>query len=92
VSGKFWIRQDKPLESLDGFPAQVDEFARLDYSRNLPLLRTLNCREGVILLPVSDDTNKVMEIMEPYKGQGKMAIFDCQKDLEDSGFEENARW
>jgi hypothetical protein len=30
--------------------------------------------------------------MNKYAGQGKAAMFDCQKDLEDSGFEGNARW
>jgi hypothetical protein len=31
-------------------------------------------------------------ILNKYTGQGKRALFDCQKDLEDAGFEENARW
>jgi hypothetical protein len=30
--------------------------------------------------------------MKPFLGQGKRAMFDCQKDLEDAGFEGNARW
>jgi hypothetical protein len=32
------------------------------------------------------------KILNKYAGQGKRAMFDCQKELEDAGFEENARW
>jgi hypothetical protein len=31
-------------------------------------------------------------IFYKYAGQGKRALFDCQKELEDAGFEGNARW
>jgi hypothetical protein len=30
--------------------------------------------------------------MKKYEGQGKKALFDCQKELEDAGYEGNARW
>jgi hypothetical protein len=32
------------------------------------------------------------KILNSYAGKGKRALFDCQKELEDAGFEENARW
>jgi hypothetical protein len=31
-------------------------------------------------------------IIKKYAGKGKRAMFDCQKELEDAGFEGNARW
>jgi hypothetical protein len=30
--------------------------------------------------------------LNKYAGQGKRAMFDAQKELEDAGFEKNARW
>jgi hypothetical protein len=36
--------------------------------------------------------HEVRAILQKYMGQGKRAMFDCQKELEDAGFEGNARW
>jgi hypothetical protein len=92
VSGRFWIKQHKPLESLDGFPDQVVEYAKLDYSGNLPLLRTLNCMDGVILSGPDEDTNRVMAILETYKGRGQQGAIACAAELAAGGFKGNARW
>ena len=35
---------------------------------------------------------RVEDIIGQYAGQGRRAMFDCQKALEDAGFEGNARW
>jgi hypothetical protein len=35
---------------------------------------------------------QVAKILNKYAGKGKKGLFDCQKDLEDAGFEGNARW
>jgi hypothetical protein len=93
VTGRFWLgMQENLLESLDGFPDRVGDYAKLPYHDKLPLLRTLACQDGVILSSSSFNTNPIEEIIEKYKGQGKRALFECQKDLEDAGFEGNARW
>ena len=93
VTGRFWLgMQENLLESLDGFPNRVGDYAKLPYHPNLPLLRTLACQDGVTLSSSSFITSPIEEIIEKYKGQGKRAMFECQKDLEDAGFEGNARW
>ena len=88
---------ENPLKSLEGFPTKLQK-VYLTYSPSLPLLRTLVCKK-VILVPTSGgwkDQNpllmKVEKILNKYAGQGKRVMFDCQKELEDAGFEENARW
>jgi len=93
VTGRFWLgMQENKLENLDGFPNRVGDYAKLPYHDKLPLLRTLACQDGVILSSSSVNTNPIEEIIDKYKGQGKRAIFECQKELEDAGFEGNARW
>jgi hypothetical protein len=84
-----------PLKSLDGFPLEVENAAWIPYLPHLPLLRTLAARH--IFLELADDTHrveqgKVQTILNKYAGQGKRAMFDCQKDLEDAGFEDHAKW
>jgi hypothetical protein len=34
----------------------------------------------------------VENILNKYAGKGRREMFWCQKELEDAGFEENARW
>lgn len=93
VTGRFWLgMQENKLESLDGFPNRVGDYAKLPYHDKLPLLRTLACQDGVVLSSSSFNTSPIEEIIDKYKGQGKRAIFECQKELEDAGFEGNARW
>ena len=83
-----------PLESLEGIPQEGLGRIALQYSPTLPLLRALVAKKIVFMHRVdeSEPPQKVQEIMNKYAGQGKAAMFDCQKDLEDSGFEGNARW
>lgn len=83
-----------PLESLEGIPQEGLGRIALQYSSTLPLLRALVAKEILFMHRVdeSEPPQKVQEIMNKYAGQGKAAMFDCQKDLEDSGFEGNARW
>ena len=95
VSGRVGFRQEVPVLSLAGFPNQVGEHVSLNYHKNLPLLRTLNCKEGVMLYGSNvrlRERKEVEDIINKYQGQGKRAMFDCQKELEDAGFEGNARW
>jgi len=91
------IIRETVIKSLEGFPEKIGTQLELPYTKNLPLLRTLVAEE-ILLVPwdnsqeSADMAYKVEQILNKYAGQGKMAIFDCQKDLEDAGFEENARW
>ena len=83
-----------PLESLQGFPQKIGDSLYITYDTQLPLLRTLVAPE-IIFWPYQSegsDAWKVLYILEKYLGQGKRAMFDCQKELEDAGFEDNARW
>jgi hypothetical protein len=92
VGGRLWITQSRPLVSLDGFPDRVWEYARLDYDPRLPLLRTLNCDDGLMLLPDTAETRRMEEIIATYKGQGRRGMFAAKKELIEAGFEGNARW
>jgi hypothetical protein len=82
-----------PLKSLDGLPDSLEELI-LIYDPKLPLLRALTAKKITFTHRLGDDPapETLVEILNTYAGQGKMAIFDCQKDLEDAGFEENAKW
>jgi hypothetical protein len=88
VRGSFFC-WDNPLDTLKGLPA-VPETLYLSYSPTLPLLRCLLAKK-VQFLSLHEDS-PVERILNKYAGQGKRAMFDCQKELEDAGFEENARW
>ena len=88
---------ENPLKSLEGFPTKLEK-VYLTYSPSLPLLRTLVCKRVILASP--SDTWKehntllieVEKILNKYAGQGKRVMFDCQKELEDARFTENARW
>jgi hypothetical protein len=89
ITGVFNIMQN-PLTSLEGFPSSVGTVV-LDDDPNLPMLRLLTAQE--IKIQGSRDPNyTVSKILNKYAGQGKRAMFDAQKELEDAGFEKNARW
>ena len=87
-----------PLKSLEGFPTKIGNATWITYSEKLPLLRTLAATFVFLELGDSQDPeygnklNQVQKILAQYQGKGKRAMFDCQKALEDAGFEENARW
>jgi len=87
VTTKFAAARNK-LQSLEGLPPRLDKLT-VNYNSHLPLLRALGAKHidwwgGV---PIT-----VREIFDKYAGQGKRAMFDCQKELEDAGFGKNARW
>jgi hypothetical protein len=75
------------FDSLEGFPAFVGGKVTITWSENLPLLRSLTAPKIIIY-----GKPRAMVIMNKYAGQGKRAMFDCQKELEDAGFEGNAKW
>lgn len=78
-----------PLTSLQGMPLELNYLA-IPYTPTLPLLRCLAAKS--ISLRSSINHTTVETILNKYAGQGRRAMFDCQKDLIDAGFEDNARW
>jgi hypothetical protein len=90
------------LTSLDGLPEEVKNF-RMQHFPGTPLLKllTLNIKDGgsIIIYKNDDEWNpETTTIIEKYRsyinsGKGiKEAIWRCQKELIDEGFEGNARW
>jgi len=77
------------LTTLEGLPVVPGELI-LSYSPTLPLLRCLLAKKVEFSPRLEDKT--VETILNRYAGQGRRAMFDCQKELEDAGVEENARW
>ena len=88
VSGDFNCI-DNQLTTLEGMP-DVQGTLFLSYRRKLPLLRCLLAQKVEFFPTLKDKT--VENILNKHTGKGKRAMFDCQKELEDAGFEENARW
>lgn len=78
------------LESLEGFPEEIVK-VQLTWSSQMPLLRLLRAKE-IVFDNKNNDSLAVHKILQQYAGQGKMALFDCQKDLEDAGYPGNAKW
>ena len=68
----------------------------LNYEPDLPLLKTLVANRVEFTTGKTrvswDRIMQCQDILNKYAGKGKRVIFDAQKDLEDAGFEENARW
>ena len=89
VTGIFSIAHN-PLVSLEGFPNSVGRVVVSD-DPHLPMLRLLNAKE-IRIHAARDPANKVQWILQNYAGQGRRARFHAQKELEDAGFSENARW
>ena len=92
------IAYNNPLKSLVGLPSGEEPYSiGISFNKELPLLRLLTAEHIAIAEPGTDEQDfrafePVHSIMNKYAGQGKRAMFDCQKELEDAGFEENARW
>ena len=88
---------ENPLKSLEGFPTKLEK-VYLTYSPSLPLLRTLVCKRVILVSPSGTLKKyntlhlKVEKILNKYAGKGRREMFWCQKELEDAGFEGNARW
>ena len=86
--GKSFRCDHNQLTTLKGLPV-VTKLV-LSYSPTLPLLRCLLAKH-VEFHPALE--NKTIEtILNKYAGKGRREMFWCQKELEDAGFPENARW
>jgi hypothetical protein len=93
VGGDF-VCNNNQLTTLLGAPTSVGGHFFCTWHNSLPLLRTLVAKE-VVFTNTGDTFKKayqVAKILNKYAGQGKRAMFECQKDLEDAGFEGNAKW
>jgi hypothetical protein len=96
VGGNF-LCYDNPLTTLEGLPTTIGGGLALSYHESLPLLRCLAAQKGVEFWKDGyrfrrSDAIKAEDIINRYAGQGRRAMFDCQKALEDAGCPENARW
>jgi hypothetical protein len=88
--GRNFMCDNNQLTTLKGMPT-VPRTLHLSYSPTLPLLRCLLAKE-IQLYPENGKHKTAESILNKYAGQGKRAMFDCQKELEDAGFEGNAKW
>jgi len=80
------------IRSLEGFPLEASHVG-LDWREDIPLLRTLVAKNlSLASIEFPEKAAEVMNIMRPYMGKGKRAMFDCQKALEDGNYAGNARW
>jgi hypothetical protein len=89
--GGTYEASNNPLENLDGLATEIGNTLYLPYHPQLPLLRALVAPQ-IVFANLSLDHKPPVAIMKKYEGQGKRALFDCQKELEDAGYEGNARW
>ena len=72
--GRKFDCSDNPLTSLKGAPSVIDGGFILDYIPNLPLLRTLVAKWGVILWQSKEYppvAQQIQDVLKQFKGQGK---------------------
>ena len=83
---------DNPFQHFRNTPSHIDEVT-ITWRKDLPLLGLLTVKTIHIQNPADKESMEDLEqIMNKYAGQGRRAMFACQKDLEDAGYGENARW
>ena len=94
IGGRLLLEGIK-FKSLDGLPP--DQSVEISWYPDQPMLQLLTCKW--IELPWHQMQEKgdspaktVLTILRKYRRHGRRAMFDCQKELEDAGFEGNARW
>lgn len=90
VAGRFYCESNY-LKSLDGAPDFVGDAFVLDWSMNLPLLRTCQAHGGVIFREQGSPVI-VEQILNRYAGQGKHGALKAALELIKAGYRENARW
>jgi hypothetical protein len=90
------IVYDNPLESLEGFPSEIQAIY-LDNNPTLPLLRTLVCKKEVNIIDAQ--TGEFLEhdamavLNDPrWLGKGKLGAIPCAAALIKAGFGGNAKW
>ena len=81
--------QDNPLENLDSWPTRIDGQVWITWHKNLPLLKTLIARKGVVCVKAP---RVVQNILWAHAGQGQQGSLACAAELADAGYKGNARW
>ena len=92
IPGHLIFDDNWKLESLEGLSVQRPSAIELSYRAYLPLLRLLVGKKVTFWPSLWGQFTAIELIFNTYAGQGKRAMFECQKALEDAGFSENARW
>jgi hypothetical protein len=94
IGGRLLLEGIK-FKSLDGLPP--DHSVEISWYPDQPMLQLLTCKW--IELPWHQMQEKgdspaktVLTILRKYRRHGRRAMFHCQKELEDAGFDGNARW
>jgi len=88
VGEQYYCFNNTNLISLTGLPDTVGGEFRIDWNKNLPMLQLVKLNNVTIYNRAS-----LTEIMGKYCGQKplRQAIIQCQRELIDAGFKENAR-
>ena len=79
VNGLYDCRGN-PLISLQGMPDKIKGKIRLDYKKDLPLLRVLIAEGGVGLGAIEEEkhmTHQIETILNQFAGQGKRGVPSC---------------
>jgi hypothetical protein len=105
VGGGFYCQGNQLTSSLKGAPSSVDGKFILDYSPNLPLLRTIVANGGVSLRNKSEFSfaQEIEDVLNQFKGQGKRgflaatsALLKLEKELQkedpSTNIRENIKW
>jgi hypothetical protein len=87
VNGHFWCFGN-PLSTLDGAPTHVEGTFWCDYHPTLPLLRLLQYKT----IHVSSAPDRINQVLQQYKGQGKKGMLGAGVELARAGYKDNARW
>lgn len=89
--GSYMVISHNPkLKSLDHLPNHIQGILHMDYTWDMPLLRTLVAQAGVDFGKWAPDP--VIQILNKYAGKGKHHILNVALELKQAGHAENARW
>jgi hypothetical protein len=95
--GKHFYCSNNPLRSLNGFPKKLVGNFECSYSKNLPLLRAVQCG-GTITIFKNEKGNihPISTILNSCKDKNpdsyRKAAFDARTALIAAGYKENAKW
>jgi hypothetical protein len=97
VGGEYNVtRNNTTLDSLEGLPENVDGWFRITWTAKVPLLRLVTLNTAFISIA---NKTKCQIIIRGYRDKikrdglsSKVALWNCQKELAEKGFEGNAKW
>lgn len=89
--GSYMVISHNPkLKSLEHLPSHIQGILHMDYTWDMPLLRTLVAQAGVDFGKWAPEP--VIQILNKYAGGGKKVMLNCALELKKAGHAENARW